>query len=51
MKVNLKEIRLKGIDCICLAQCRDWWQVVVCMLSEASGSIKGGEFLDDVSVS
>jgi hypothetical protein len=44
--MNLKEIWLKGMDSIHMAQDRDQWRALVNTVKEPSGCLKGGKFLD-----
>jgi hypothetical protein len=45
IRMNLKEIRWKGVDWMHLVQDRDQWRTRE-HGNEPSGSIKGGEFVD-----
>jgi hypothetical protein len=49
IEMDLSETELEGVDLIHLAHNRDWWQALLNMLKR-SGSIKGREFLDYLSV-
>jgi hypothetical protein len=46
IKMGFKEIRYEGVDWIQLDQDRNQWRVLVNVMNEPSGSIKGGEILD-----
>jgi hypothetical protein len=48
-RVDLREIGLEGVEWTYLAQVRDQWQAVVNTVMDLRGSIKGGEFLDQLS--
>jgi hypothetical protein len=48
IKIGLREIGLKGVEFIHLAQDRDRWRALVMNLR--SVSVKDGEFLDQLSV-
>jgi hypothetical protein len=39
---------MNGMDWINLVQDRDKWQALMNVINEPSGSIKGGEFLDEM---
>jgi hypothetical protein len=43
IKVDLREMRLQGMEWIHEAQDRDWWRAFVNMVNKPLGSIQGGE--------
>jgi hypothetical protein len=49
IEMFLKEIGLEVLDWIHLAQYKVWWLTLVNTGNEPSNSIKGGEFLDQLS--